>query len=116
MLKDLKEVDGGFEDSNGCHWDSKLDYMLMEVLPSCGCGDPSSIGVYVRDMFLKHCKQNKLEDYSCWDASDYEDMPTMFFLSWADREGYIEHGSTVRCSWMTVEGDELLIDLNTVLK
>jgi len=117
MLEKLtgNEMDG-FEDETGCHWDTKADYLFTGVLPSCGCGDPSDIGKYVRDMFLKHVKQTGGEDYSCWDNTKYEDLPVMFFLSWADRAGYIEHGSTVRCSWMTDKGNELLDDLNEVLK
>ena len=32
-----------------------------------------------------------------------------------DREGYIEHGCTIRCSWLTDKGKELVGDLETVL-
>ena len=117
MIKDLKEnEDGSFTSPDGCNWDSKAEYIYMGVLPSCGCGDPSSIGKYVKEMFLKHVKQTDSDDYSCWDITTYEDLPVMFFLSWADREGYIEHGVTIRCSWMTEEGDELLHDLIEVEK
>ncbi len=35
MLKDLKKVDGGFEDEKGCFWESKKDYLYVGVLPSC---------------------------------------------------------------------------------
>lgn len=35
-------------------------------------------------------------------------------MSWADREGYIEHGGTIRCSWMTERGDELIKDLGEI--
>lgn len=110
------EEHGGFIAPDGGHWDTKADYLMMGVLPSCECGNPSSIGKYVKDMLLKHVKQTDGEDYSCWDITQYEDLPVMFFLSWADHEGYIEHGTTIRCSWMTEKGDELLRDLVEVEK
>jgi len=102
---------GGFMSHDGSHWDTKAEYLMTGVLFSCGCGDPSSIGKYVKDMFLKHVYQNGTNNYSCWEITYYEDLPVMFFLSWADREGYIEHGTTIRCSWMTEKGNELLSDL-----
>lgn len=112
MIDSLFPCDGGgFIAPDGCYWDTKSAYLLMGVLPSCGCGDPSSIGKYVKEMLLKYVKQTKSEDRSCWDITKYEDLPVMFFLSWADHEGYIEHGTTIRCSWMTEKGDELLRDL-----
>lgn len=103
-----------FVDPEGTSWESKSDYLYMSILPSCGCGDPSSIGRYVKDMLLKHVKQTDSDDISCWDITHYEDLPVMFFLSWATREGYIEHGTTIRCSWMTEKGNELLRDLEEV--
>jgi hypothetical protein len=116
MIDKLKEDGDGFIDAEGCHWDTKADYLMIGVLPSCVCGDPMSIGKYVKDMLLKHVKQTGKEDTLCWDVTQYEDLPVMFFLSWADREGYIEHGTTIRCSWMTEKGDELLRDLIEVEK
>lgn len=110
MLSELKEVEGGFEDQEGCFWESKEDYLCIGVLPSCGCGNPSSIGKYVREMIQKHVYQGN-KDYSVWKNNNYEDLPTMFFLSWADREGYLEHGTTIRCSWLSDKGKELLNDL-----
>lgn len=115
MLSKLKKINGGFEDEEGCFWETEADYLCVGVLPSCGCGDPLSIGKYVKDMFLDHVKQSNSEDTSCWDRTDYDDLAVMFFLCWADREGYIEHGTTIRCSWMSKKGDELLKDLDTSL-
>jgi len=114
MLKDLKKVDNGFKDKSGCFWETKEHYLCMGILPACNCGDPSSIGKYVKEMFLKHVKQTNSKNCSCWDITKHEDLPVMFFLSWADREGYIEHGSTIRCSWMTEKGNELIKNLEEV--
>lgn len=112
MLKDLKQDGDRFIDVEGCSWETKASYIFTGVLPSCGCGDPASIGKYVLDM---------LTNYVSHDGEGpkitprYEDLPVMFFLSWADREGYTEHGSTVRCSWISDKGKELIVDLKEVL-
>ena len=108
MIEKLKYCDGQWEDPTGCCHDSPADYLFCCVLPSCGCGDSSSIGRYVRDMFAKHVGRNG-------EGTEYDDLAAMFFLSWADREGYIEHGCTIRCSWLTDKGKELVGDLETVL-
>ena len=115
MIEKLVQDGRWFIDQNGCSWESKADYLLIGVLPSCGCGDPESIGRYVRDMLLKYVKQTGSENSSCWDITNYEDLPVMFFLSWADREGYTEHGTSIRCSWMSKKGDELLRDLISII-
>lgn len=114
MLKDLKQEGNGFIDTDGCSWQTRADYMFTGVLVSCGCGDPPSIGRYVYDMLKKYVYLGN-EDYSCWDRTSYEDLPVMFFLSWADRCGYTEHGTSIRGSWITDLGKELLADLETVL-
>lgn len=116
MLKDLKlHPDGMVEGPDGCCWESRADYMFIGVLPSCDCGDPASIGRYVRDMLRKHVADSGDHTTSRWETVDYADLPVMFFLSWANREKYIEHGTTIRCSWLTEKGEELLRDLDIVL-
>lgn len=100
---------GGFLDEEGTFWETRGLYMYTKVLPSCGCGDPSALGKYVFDMLSKHANQDG------WSETKYGDMPVMFFLAWADREKYIEHGTTIRCSWLTEKGKELLKDLEVVL-
>jgi hypothetical protein len=113
-LQKTDSIDYPYIDEEGTSWRSRADYLYIKVLPSCGCGDPASIGRYVKDMLLRHVKQTGSDDTSCWKHTNYDDLPVMFFLSWADREGYIEHGTTIRCSWMTPKGDELLRDLAAV--
>ena len=119
MLEKLVKVGdfGEFDyiDDEGVSWESPLEYMCIKILPSCGCGNPLSIGKYVKDMLMDYVHQDKDgDDYTCWDKVKYEDLPVMFFLSWADREEYIDHGGTIRCSWMTKKGEELLRDLASV--
>lgn len=88
-------------------YSSRESYLCSEILPSCGCGDPLSIGYYVKTMIESYVGQEN------WDKVNYDDLPTMFFLSWADRQGFTEHGTTIRCSWLTEKGEMLLRDLQT---
>lgn len=115
MIEKLKKVDDRYEDPDGCTWGSPGEYLLIGVLPSCGCGSPELLGMYVRRMLREHVVQSETADCACWSRNRYDDDSLMFFLSWACREGYIEHGTTIRCSWMTEKGNELLRDLDAVL-
>jgi hypothetical protein len=101
----------GFQmDKDGVAWTSRADYLKQGVLPLCGCGDSDAILRWIVEMFRLHVGQ------STWDTNSSEDMSTMFFLSWATSQDYIEHGATLRCSWMTPKGEELLRDIETVLQ
>ena len=57
-----------------------------------------------------------LEKLDNSEHGDYEDMPYMFFVYWANDKGFAEHGTTARCSWLTEKGKELLKDIILVLK
>lgn len=43
-------------------------------------------------------------------------VPYMFLCYWSNHEGLSEHGTTVRCSWLTDKGRELLNDINWCLE
>lgn len=69
----------------------------------CGCGSPSDIRDYVVSM-LERCQSDK------WDFK-YENHAEMFFLNWANGKNLLDHGSTIRCSWRTPEGNSVLAAL-----
>jgi hypothetical protein len=100
----------GFWDGEGVAWSTRAAYLKQSVLPLCDCGDSDAILRYIVEMFRLHVGQDT------WDTTHHEDMPTMFFLSWATNQDYIEHGATIRCSWLTPKGEELLRDIDTILK
>ena len=102
MIEKLKQVDDLFEDENGISYESPLDYLHSCYLDLCACGNPDDLSIYIRDLLLKLRNQ---------DWQSYEDLPYMFFVNWANEKGYAEHGTTIRCSWLTVLGKELLRDL-----
>ena len=110
MLEKLVfDPDDGFYDENGAVWPTRAAYLKQGVLPLCDCGDTDAILRWIVEMFRLHVGQ------STWSTTSYEDLPTMFFLSWASNQDYIEHGVSIRCSWLTPKGEELLRDIETIL-
>jgi len=110
MIEKLKkEHDGefGYIDEDGTSWDSPAEYLQIEILGFCGCGNPEEVMVYVKEMLEKL-------DNKQW--GNYDDMPYMFFVEWADHNEFTEHGCTVRCSWLSDKGKELLKDINTCIE
>ena len=106
MIGELTEKDDCFVDKNGVHWDTIEDYICIEYLDTCGCGSPAENATYIRDMLQRNVGKDS------WNHVKYDNFPVMFFLYWADHKGFIEHGTTVRCSWLTDKGKELLKILN----
>ena len=91
----------------GIHYKSKKDFLQQEILGFCGCGNPDKVMEYVGD-FLSNLNNQ------VW--ADYDNMPYMFLIYWADNKGYTEHGTSARCSWLTEKGKELLGDIEWCLK
>lgn len=107
VLKKQDDTEYCYIDDNGVSWRSKREYLQTQHLGFCGCGDPDEVMVYVKEFLEKLDKD---------DWGDYEDMPYMFLCYWADNKGYSDHGTTVRCSWLTDTGKELLNDINWCLQ
>tara|TARA_R110000868_G_scaffold268789_2_gene527987 strand:+ start:4729 stop:5091 length:363 start_codon:yes stop_codon:yes gene_type:complete len=94
-------------DEDGTSWKSKSDYLQINILDFCGCGNGNEVMRYIQDHLIN------LENQE-WGS--YEDIPTMFLLYWLNHKGFSEHGTTVRCSWLTDLGKELLADINWCLE
>jgi hypothetical protein len=110
MIDKLKKDGEGefpYTDEKGVSYRSKKEYLQFEVLHFCGCGDPDSVMVYVKEFLQKLDNQE-------W--GDYEDIPYMFLVYWADHNGFSEHGTTARCSWLSEKGKELLADIEWCLE
>ncbi len=108
MIDKLKKDERGgdeykYIDEKGCSHRSKKEYLQSIVLGFCGCGSPDDVMLYVRDYLVK-------QQGNEW--GNYEDIPYMFLAYWASHNGFTEHGTTVRCSWLTDKGEELLADIN----
>lgn len=106
-LKKQNDTDFPYLCEDGISHASKKDYLQTTILGFCGCGDPDAVMTYVGD-FLKKLDNQK------W--GEYEDMPYMFLVYWADHNGFSEHGTTARCSWLTDKGKELMADIEWCLE
>ena len=53
IYENLKKDGQGWLDKNGCYWDTKKNYLLLEVLGFCGCGVPEEVGKYIKKMLKK---------------------------------------------------------------
>lgn len=104
----IKDSYYGYIDDDGCAWKSKKDFLQISILDFCGCGNGDEVMIYVKN-YLEEIKSAK------WDRT-LDDLSYTFFLYWADHKEFIEHGTTVRCSWLTPKGKELLNDINWCLK
>ena len=109
MLSDLKYVtdSGIWKDKDGIVWEDKKDYLQIAILGFCGCGNPDEVMKYVYDM-LKRVADITIDKGI---EFEYSDLPSMFFLYWADKNNFIEHGTTIRCSWLTDLGKQLMADI-----
>lgn len=102
MIEKLKPYFDEWIDDNGTSWENKKGYLQIEILGLCGCGNPDAVMEYMFEMF------NKINNHHDF---DYKDLPSMFFLYWANDKDFAEHGSTVRYSWLTEKGKEVLSDI-----
>lgn len=111
MIEKLKKVDNSefpYLDEGGTSHRSKKSFLQTTILGFCGCGDPDSVMVYVRDLLKEINSQ-------VWEK-DESDLPYMFFVYWANDKGFAEHGITARCSWLTDKGKEVLADIEWCLE
>jgi len=90
-------------DENGVSYQNKSDYIFNHIFGFCGCGNPSDMFMFIRD---------NLDRLKRKDWGEYEDKAYMMFVYWADSKGFIDHGTTIRCSWLDDTGEELLNDMN----
>jgi hypothetical protein len=116
MLSDLKYINEleRWEDKDGTTWEEKKDYLQVSVLGFCSCGDPDEVMGYVYDMLrnVADCVAHNGKGIEV----EYEDLPSMFFLYWANKQGFLEHGTTARCSWLTDLGKQLLADIEECIR
>jgi len=102
-------------------WDTKLDYVLVELLDFCGCGRPEDAAEYIRDglrliaeRFEKPEKEFDFPAYSGNLTAHFGSMGARyFFWYWCYDKGLTEHGGSVP-GWLTPKGNALLAFLNEV--
>lgn len=117
MIDKLKKVDSSefpYSDEDGVSHRSKKGYLQTEIFGFCGCGDPDSAMVLVRDV-LKLLSERK-----GWGEEAKKLLPTegiyYFILYSLDDKKLTEHGSSVGGSWLTQKGEEVLADIEWCLE
>jgi len=80
--------------------------MLCNLLPDCGCAGATMRKAYQRALEL--LEKNNLEALHAEFKLDAE--PRLFYsvLMILDDRDLIDHGSSIRCPWLTERGEEAL--------
>jgi hypothetical protein len=120
-----KKADG-YEDEDGCFYESALDLYQSHFFGFCGCGCNDDNIRYIRDglQFIEsliHGPDDREKRDKWWVAMEMEgeevfgnQQAKYFFYYWADKEGLTEHGGSVP-GWLTEKGKMVLQDLNEIV-
>lgn len=109
-LKKVREDEWGYEDQDGCHWDSVSSWFWGGVLGGCGCGSSEELGEMAVKL-LKHFATPHMErKLDLYDSEAYE-----ILAHWMSEKDLIEHGTSVGGSWLTEKGEEVYEAVNNFL-
>ncbi len=112
MIEKLKKVDDfdfTYLDENEISHPSKKSYLQTEILGFCGCGNPDSAMVFVRDIL------RLLEERKGFGEEIKKELPSdgiyYFVLYMLDNKGLTDHGGSIGGSWLSDKGKEVLADI-----
>lgn len=118
LQKYYDEKEKGWIGLDECLYKSEKDFLLEYILWACDCSDYLSSFKLIRDT-LNHF-DNSLEK-----GTDWKDLVSNVFngvegaaylVCSIINDDFIEHGISIRTSWTTEDGKELLKDLNRIIK
>lgn len=94
-----------------CHYETEQEAMYYSLKASCGCGDPSG----VHDFLVGCLRQFETDE---WPKPGLEgikklllanpDTAAEFIAHYLSSEDFIEHGCSVKGSWITDRGKQFL--------
>ena len=127
MHIDKYKKDGGYEDEDGCFYESALDLYQSHFFGFCGCGCNDDNIRYIRDglsyidSLMIVGPENRAARNIWWEEMQMKgeeifgnQQAKYFFYYWADKEGLTEHGGSVP-GWLTEKGKMVLQDLNEIV-
>lgn len=89
---------------------------IVNELGICGCGNPELAYKAVHEM-LKRSSSKEESTITCAMDNDDASLPYIYFMAYTlDTLGFLEHGSSIRCSWLTEKGEDLLKALDVLEK
>lgn len=100
---------------------TQRSYDMMGFIPSCGCGIPDEIAEVVHWTLTMFGLDPDTRDDAATDsfkrwlgnnAGGLREVMFWVFLSALDDKGLLEHGTTIRYSWLTDTGRAFLDFLN----
>jgi len=119
MNIDKYKIDGIYKKED-CEYEDPIDFVQASILDFCCCGCPEDNLKYIRDV-LEHInwKYGRQEPFDEWYKEWRVMAPSLFVNDGAEyfiyyvlaAKNLTEHGGSVP-GWLTVEGQELLDDLN----
>lgn len=84
-----------------CHYESPADFLWFYVLNGCGCGSSSDF----KEEAWKLFEDFALDREEKWNL--YENPLRELLGHWLDSKDLIEHGTSIRGSWLNDEGKKL---------
>lgn len=78
------------------------EFLWIEVLGGCGCGSSSDIATRAWLIFNDFSLPHAVRTINVYDTVDAEVL-----VHWMNREGLMEHGTSVGGGWLTEQGKAL---------
>lgn len=107
----LKKDGDMYLDQDGVSWDTPLGWLWSGILGGCWCGSSEELAndaFIVLSLFATDKSFEKRQEI--YDHPEYE-----VIAHWMDKEGLIEHGTSVAGSWLTDKGEQIHQVLISVL-
>lgn len=83
----------------------------------CGCGCPDEVATLIRDVLIAFKNGNPYDDVKALLPGVYSDSKAnyaeWFLIYQLDSYGLLEHGVSIRGSWLTPLGKEFVVALET---
>lgn len=111
-------------DDSGCSWARELDFIQIEILGLCGCGDPDAVASMVRDAVKTRSdalRQSRSDGRSALrelETKLFGDENTVvrdFVYYRLDNLKLVEHGTSITSGWLTKRGENVLMHLDRLL-
>lgn len=88
-----------------CHYESPADFLWFYIMNGCGCGSFNDFKAEAWKLFEDFALNREAK----WDL--YDNPVRELLAHWLDSKGLVEHGTSIRGSWLNEQGKTLYDDL-----